>query len=316
MIKNLFAYCKTIPIFFIVLSLTLLYVSLIPNIVVVAEDTGDYMETARNLSQTLYRPIGFPLLLRLGLILGNLKYIVIIHAFMCAVIFQVIYTLTKSKWIIWILLAFGAYWIYVPYMLSDLSFAFFVIVSYYCLVKKRFELHFLFIGLASLFKPTLAWFFIAEPFIIWFKYKDLKLAVYAFFMVFIFTSFTPMKNFFEHGIWTHSQILKLSINEYYFAQADNKILYMIYSLFSNGVSTHWNSFFSIYGIFKGDTLWINLVNWMFAGIYFVIWLRFIIGSLMDKKYFELIFVAYFVAPTIFCHAGGGRWRLPFEFLLL
>lgn len=274
---------------------------------IIAPDTVTY-----TLDNSLIRPIGYSLMLLL-----NPYVVVFIQALMCAIIFKVIYSITKSLWIIVILLLTGAYWIYVPYLLSDLPFAFFIILAYYYMRRGTLGFHFLFLGVASLFRPTLAWFFIVEPFIIWFKYKDFKLAIYGFFMVFIFTSFMPMKNFIEHGIWTHSQILSVNIHNYYLAQTNNKIFYMIYSLFSNAVSTHWNYFFSIFGFQKGVSkeLWFNLINWAFMGIYLIIWIRFLVKSVLNKAYHKLIFVGYFMAPTIFCHTGGGRWRLPFEFLL-
>jgi len=278
------------------------------NIFITAPDTASYV-----LDNSLMRPVGYSLMLLL-----NPNVVVFIQAVMCAVIFKLIHSLTKSLWTVIILVLMGAYWIYVPYLLSDLPFAFFVIVSFYFLVQKKFWWHLVFIGMASLFKSTIAWYFIIEPLMIWFVFRDIKLAVLSFFLCFIVTSAMPLKNFIDHGIWTHSQILKLSINEYYFADADNKPLYMIYSLFSNAVSTHWNYFFSIFGYHKGVSreLWFNLINWAFAVIYSIIWIRFLIKSVMEKEYYKLIFVGYFMAPTIFCHSGGGRWRLPFEFLLL
>jgi len=303
-------------IFFIILSLTLLYCFVLETYIIKDGDTQSYIEISKSWD-TLLRPIGYPILIRLSEFIDGYKFVILLQVLMCAIIFQVVHTITQSRFAIIALVLTGTYILYVPYLLSDLSFAFFIILAYYYMREGTLGLHFLFLGIASLFKPTLAWFFIAEPFIMWFKFKDTGLMIYSFFMCFIVTSFMPMKNFFEHGVWTHSQILKVSINEYYFSNANNKILYMVYSLFSNAVSTHWNSFFSIFGFQKGVTkeLWFNLINWIFALFYSVIWIRFIISSFYNKTFSKLLFVMYFMAPTIFCHSGGGRWRLPFEFLL-
>jgi hypothetical protein len=287
-------------------------------------DTLHYINISYDFSDTSLRPVGYPLLIKFARLFGDFyTAITIIQLLMFAGIMQTVYFIRQKKYVIVLLLISGAYIFYIPYVLSDLAYAFFVILSYLMLIRKKLAWHIILIGIASLIRPTLAYFFIVEPFLVWFIFKDKKLAILSFFLCFIATSFSPIKNLIDNGHFQHTTVLDYQFTEY-FDKAENKLLYPLYSVFSNSFSTHWHNLFRIFGLYKRDlvgtttlngNVYVLFVHYLFFIWYGIAYMLFVIRSLRNKEYVAIIWILYFTGTIILCHTLGGRHRLSFEFLI-
>ena len=245
------------------------------------------------------RTVGYPLLLKLFMKFNN--WIFLLLAFNCLVstwFFYVTYKMIGHK--TWILFFLGIFVIYTQMILTDLLFAALFVTSIWQI--KRLWLHFLLLGLASLVNPALAWFFIIEPFVLYFNgYKDNRYILYASVVIaFIVTSFNPARNFINTGQWTHSTVMLYNIDHYY-----TNPLYFFKGFYYNAIlpHTHW--------------LFNNIaIDIFFILINMVLWLKFGIKVIQNKvNWGYVLILIYLLGPTLFAVAGP-RKMLPIEWILL
>ena len=284
-------------------------------------DTIDYLRISEDLGNTLTRPVGYPLVISAAKLTSNYYLtLTIIQLIMFAWIMQVIYWIRGKIYVVVLLLISGAYLVYIPYVLSDLTFSFFVVASFYALHKKNLAWHIILIGIASVVRPTLAYFFIVEPFLVYFTFRDKKLAIYSLFLCFAATSISPLKNLIEHGQFIHTNILNFQANEY-LLKSSHPLLYPFYSMFSNSVSMHWYETFRIFGLYKVDFSYLNgnifvyILNYAFIAFYCGAHVMYLIRVVRTKDWVSLLWVGYFTGTGSLCHTIGGRHRLSFEFLI-
>ena len=218
----------------------------------------------------------------------------------------------------WLLFGLGAFTAYVPILYTDLLFATLFVTSIW-MIRKNLWLHFLLLGVASLVRPSLAWFFLIEPFVLYF-YGQRKTWVYLSLpIVFVVTSFNPIRNYLRYHTWTHSTVLKFNVESglYYGSPA-----YFIKSFKANYLSGHYDFIGAMYGKYKRDMgdksasklMWYS--NIVVVLINSLIWLRFVYRVIRGKvNWGNVLMVAYFVVPTLF-GAAGARLRLPIEWMLI
>lgn len=315
---------KRYKVFILILIIGSIFIVLIPDYINMNEDTAQYIEIANDFSDTSIRPIGYPALIRLAMLAKDwYTIIIIIQLLMFAGIMQAVYAIRKQKYVIVALLLSGAYICYIPFVLSDLAFSFFVVLSYLSLIRKKLAWHIILIGIASLIRPTVAYFFVIEPFLVWFIFRDKKLAMLSFFLCFIATSFSPIKNLIDNGHFQHTTILDMQMDKYW-GGAENKLFYPFYSVFSNSCSAHWDNLFKIFGMYKRDISGMTSLNanafaivihYLFIAVYLILYPIYIFRSLKNRDWVSLLWVAYFTATCVSCHTIGGRHRLSFEFLI-
>jgi hypothetical protein len=221
----------------------------------------------------------------------------------------------------WLLVILGGVTAYVPLLLTDLLFASLFITSIWQI--KRLWLHFLFLGLASLVRPSLAWFFLIEPIVLYYNGYKGKNLILGFVMAFIITAFSPIRNLINHGVWTHSVVMQYNIlSDTYFGGAESKIGHFIKAAKSNMLSDHYKYVGNVFGRFKVDLIdrsASKLLWWISHSIYvinIIIWIRFGIRAIQGRiNYGYVLIVAYFIGPTLFA-PSGARLRLPIEWILL
>lgn len=307
-----------LKIFIVTFLIGILYIILIPGRIPAFHEHSDawqYISTAKDLHNTEIRPMGFPILLRIAFLTHDWYLTLrLMQVFMCSVIFVIIYKITTRIDIIVLLLLSGAYITRITFIMADLTFCLFFISSYYFLKEKKLLWHFIFLSLASITKPNLAWFFIIEPFIVYYHFRSVSISIYSFILCFLATSVMPIKNYFEYGEFFHSRIMDYTLeNDWHKTPLRN--------LFAHAFSTHWNYTFHAFGLYKRDmfdgvqqlrySLFVLIVNYVFYGYYAFLWVRF----LLKRNFEKFILVAYFLAPTILICPTGGRYRLLIEFLL-
>ena len=284
----------------------------------ISRDTGSYFYQDKG---DMVRTIGYPLLLKLfmGLKRG-FAYLMVFNCFLGAWMFHVVYEMIGKK--AWLLFGLGAFTAYVPILYTDLLFATLFITSIWQLKKKRFWLALILLGISSLIRPSLAWFFVLIPLVMHFYDYRPKMVFIAIPLTFLATSFSPIRNYVNHGKWTHSTVLRYNIeSETYFGGADNKPAYFIYSLKSNYLSGHYDQIGRMFNKYKrnSEDLQASLLMWLSniicVLINAVIWLLFGIRIIKRKiNWGNIIILVYFVLPTLF-GAAGARLRLPIEFIL-
>ena len=276
----------------------------------ISADTGSYLIDSPK------RTIGYSIILKLFMQFDNfLVWILMFNCLLGAWLFYVVHQLIG--WKAWILAGLGAFTAHVPILYTDLLFAAVFVTSIWQV--KRLWLHFLLLGIASVIRPSLAWFFLIEPFVLYFNGYNKKTSLMALPIVFILTSFNPIRNLVNHGIWTHSTVLKYNMESgnYY----DNPT-YFVKSFKANYLSGHYDYIGAMWNKYKrdmGDKVKSNLMfylNICCVLINFMIWIRFIIRVLQSKvNYGYVVMAAYFIGPTLF-GAAGSRLRLPIEWILL
>jgi hypothetical protein len=311
-------------VFLICLAIGGIYLLVMPDYNVMNSDTPWYIKESTNLNDTSMLPIGYPFLIRVGNIFGGYyHFLIMLQLIMFAFIMQAVYWIRERIYVLVFLLISGAYFVYIPYIMSDLTFSFFVVWSYYALIKKKLGWHIALIGLASLFRPTVAYFFVVEPFLVWFTFRSKKLAIWSFFLCFLATSFSPLKNLIDNGHFMHSTVLGRQY-DIYLMKSKHPFLYPLYSIFSNSFSTHWFNTFRIFGLYKRDigeatqlkgSNLVLVVHYIFLVFYAVFYPIFLVRTVRSRNWVALLWVLYFTSTCVFCHALGGRHRLSFEFLI-
>jgi hypothetical protein len=214
----------------------------------------------------------------------------------------------------WVLFFLGSFTAYVPILYTDLLFAALFVTAIWQV--KRLWLHFILLALASVVRPSLAWFFLIEPFILYYYHG--RWMWWSVIVCFAVTSFSPIYNYVCYHTWTHSTVLKFNreSGEYY-----NGPSYFIKSFKANGLSGHWDYIGAMFNKYKRDMgdkeasrlMW--FANIISVVINLFIWLRFAIIQIKRRNFAYILMIAYFIGPSLF-GAAGARLRLPIEFMLL
>ena len=258
----------------------------------VSPDTRTYVNIGKDNLRTVCYPVFLNLIMRLN------NWVIVLIAINCllsAWMFYIVYDMIGRR--AWLLVFLGAFTIYTPMILTDLLFATLFVTSIW-MIKKRLWLHFVLLGIASLVRPSLAWFFLIEPIVLYGQgIRDKRLLIASLFIAFAVTSFNPIRNLINHGTWTHSTVLKYNLESFYTGP-----LYFIESFKSNCLDGHYSHLLSRYSTF---------LNGCIIALNGLIWLRF----LHRWNWCNVILVAYFIGPSLFA-AAGGRIRLPIEWILL
>jgi hypothetical protein len=294
------------------LIIGIIYLSLVPRYLNMNEDTGRYIRQSFNLWDTSRLPIGYPFLIYLARFTSDFyTAMTILQLFLFASIMHAIYLIRQKVYVLILVIISGAYLVYIPFIMSDLTFSFFVVWSYYALIKKHLAWHIVLIGCASLIRPTVAYFFVIEPFLVWLIFKDRKLAIYSFFLCYLATCFNPIKNLIDTGHYMQSVILKTQFDKYLLASSCPHYLYPFYSIASNSFSTHWFNLFRMFGEYKRNiedgvilhgNLFVYKVHIIFLAWYFIFYSIFWMRSLRQKNWLALLWILYFTSTVIFCHA--------------
>lgn len=279
--------------------------------------TGD-TESYAYLQKDGSRTIGYPFVLNLFMGLPHWPIcIFIFNSFLGAWLFYVVKDMVGRD--AWIFAGLGAFTAYIPMLFTDLLFAAVFVTSIW-MIKKNLWLHFLLLGIASLIRPSLAWFFLIEPIILYFNGYGKKMTLLSLPIVFVLTSFNPIRNYMNIGRWTHSTIMEYNMtsDDYYASEGPR---YFIKSVKANLLSGHYDFIGAMFGKYKRDSgpkeksILLYYLNITCVLINFMIWIRFIIRVLQRKINFGYIIMsAYFIIPTLF-GAAGARLRLPIEWIL-
>jgi hypothetical protein len=283
----------------------------------ISADTGSYANMPKG--DTL-RTVGYPAVLQFFMLFTNgLVFLFLFNCLLGVFLFYITYDMI-GKWA-WVMMALGSFTLYVPMLYTDLLFATLFVTSVW-LIRKNVWLHILFLGLASLVRPSLAWFFLIEPLVLYLNGYKGRILLTAFAVAFVVTSFNPIRNYVNHGIWTHSTVLDFNINSgYYYGGAESKPMYFVDAFKANFLSGHYDFAGAMFGVYKRDygdkrgsvvMYWSNIICVL---LNVLIWSRFAIRVLQNRvNWGNVLIVAYFVVPTLF-GAAGARLRLPIEFLL-
>jgi len=275
----------------------------------IVADTRTYTNMPKD---DMFRTVGYPLILKLFLKSDN--FILLLLLFNCLIgtwFFYVLYQMIGRK--AWIFFALGGIISYIPLILTDLLFAT-IFVTAIWQIKKRLWLHFLLIGIASLIRPSLAFFFLIEPFVLYFYGYRGSYPVLGFIIIFLVTSFSPIRNYVNHGIFTHSTVLHLNMtHDKYIAGANSKIGYMIKAFIANNLGSHWSFIGLVFSKYPNPPwLKLNYIGAFFNGI---IWGRFLWNVYQRRvNYGNVLILIYFIGPALLA-ANGARMRLPIEWIL-
>lgn len=275
----------------------------------ISYDTGSY---ANPPAKDMLRTIGYPYLLKFFMLFKG--WIFLILAFNCLVatwLFYVTYQMI-GRWA-WVLFILGAYTVYVPILYTDLLFAALFVTSIWQV--KRLWLHFLLLGLASLVRPSLAWFFLIEPFVLYYYHR--RWMWWTAVVAFVVTSFNPIRNYVNHGRFIHSNVLEFNreSGEYY-----NGPTYFVESFKANCLSGHYDFAGAMFNKYKRDMgdkeasrlMWFSNIICVLINAF--IWLRFGYIQIKKRNFAYILMIGYFVGPSLF-GAAGARLRLPIEFML-
>ncbi len=258
----------------------------------ISSDTGTYLEPGP------LRTIGYQYILKF-----NPALILIFNCLLGAWMFYVVYQLIGSRAFILVLL--GAFTAHVPSFLTDLLFAAIFVTSIWQI--KRLWLHLLLLGVASLIRPSLAWFFLIEPIVLYFYGYRGRVLILAGVLCFVVTSFTPIRNLVLYDQWTHSTVLDHNI-EMFKASDLPKYLYLVNTFKINCLEGHPAL------LHKQFYPWALGVNFLLIIANIIIWISFL-SRLKDVNYGNLLMVIYFIIPSLFAPAAA-RIRLPIEWILL
>jgi len=273
----------------------------------ISKDTGSYLNPGS------FRTIGYGYILRLPF-----KSILILNCFLGAWLFYIVFDMIGRK--AWLLAFLGAFTVYVPILYTDLLFATIFITAIW-MIRKNIWIHFLLLGIASLVRPSLAWFFLIEPVVLWYYRKEFLW--WSAVVVFVVTSFSPIRNYILYNTWTHSTVLRFNIeSDDYYGGRESTMQYFKDAFKANYLSGHYDYAGAMYNKYKRDSgdkeasriMWVSNIICVLINLF--IWLRFTIRILQRKvNWGNVIMVCYFVVPTLF-GAAGARLRLPIEWMLL
>jgi len=263
----------------------------------ITSDTGTYA----HIVQDPLRTVGYPALLYFLQLFENWFFILMgLNCFLGAWLFYMAHKMIG--WKVWILFALGAFTIYTKMVLTDLFFAALFVTSIWQ-IKKRLWLHFLLLGLASLVRPSLAWFFVIEPFVLYFYGYRGSVLLVSVIITFYITMFSPLRNFVNGYGWIHSNILQWNMDNLYEGP-----LYFFKAFEWNCLHGH--------QLPIPRTMPNGLINAVLIGINSLIWGRFFVRVVRNKiNWGNVLMVAYFIGPSLF-GASGARFRLPIEWMLL
>jgi len=284
----------------------------------ITTDTDSYANMPKH---DTFRTVGYPYVLRFFMLSQNfILWMLVFNCLLATWLFYVVFQLIGKA--AWVLAVLGAFTAYVPLLLADLLFAALFVTSIWQ-IKKRLWLHFLLLGLASLVRPSLAWFFLIEPFVLYFNGYRGRILYYSAIIAFAVTSFNPIRNTINTGQWTHSTVLQYNMqSERYFGGRESVPQYFVKSLKDNYLSDHYKYIGNLFNKFKIEnsgreaSRLLYHLNFLCYIINVMIWYRFGVRVLQRKVNFGYILIlGYFIAPTLFSTAGA-RFRLPIEWILL
>lgn len=285
----------------------------------ISRDSDSYLNTP---DMDMKRTVGYPLLLDTVTKYNNWYLImVLLNCFLGAWLFHVTYQMIGP--LAWLLFFLGAYTVYAPLILSDMLFAALFVTSILKLRQRDLWGHFILLGLASLIRPSLAWFFLIEPFVLYFYGYKGRVLYWSGLIAFAVTALSPIRNLINHGIWTHSDILKYNMESVkYFGGRESIPQYFIKAFKINFIDDHYKYVGAVLNIprtgmsfqeittIKGAAYW--MTKFINVGIWILFGVRFIRGKI---NLGDALILAYFVIPTLF-GGTGARLRLPIEWILL
>ena len=281
----------------------------------ISADTDSY---ANMPDKDMLRTIGYPILLKMFMQSNHfLILILLLNCLLGAWMFFVVFQLIGAK--AWILAVLGAFTAYVPILYTDLLFAALFVTSIW-MIRKNIWIHFLLLGVAALVRPSLAWFFLIEPIVLY--YYGQKRVLWSLPIVFILTSFNPIRNYINHGVWTHSTVLQFNIKSGDYYGGTESVKYFIKAFMANDLSGHYDYIGAMFNSYKRDlgdkkySLVMYVSNILCVIINMMIWVRFGVKAALARVNFGNLMIAiYFIIPTLF-GAAGARLRLPIEWILL
>lgn len=285
----------------------------------ISDDSNTYIEY----TEDGIRTIGYPLIIKAVRIVFPNNWLIFLIFFQCiasAIIYCIIFDFLKNKWAIIPLILLGTYIVYVPYIMTEIFFSLFFILSVY-FIKKNIWFHFIFLGIASLIRPSLAWIFIVEPFILFFYGKPKWVIYLSVPLSFIATSYNRFRNLKYNGKFIHSTVLMYNYKSESYFNGSNKFIYPIKAFIGNGLSGHYDFAGNFFKVYKRDfgyrkksiLMWFS--NIICVIINSLVWLRFIYLIYAKKiNWGNVILVLYIILPTLLGSAGA-RLRIPIEFLL-
>jgi len=262
----------------------------------------------------LFRTIGYPAVLNFFNLFKNpFLGLVFFNCFLSAWLFYVIRELIGKK--AWYLVFLGMFTVMVIWVLTDILFAALFITSIWQLKRKRLWLHFLLLGIAALVRPSLAWFFVIEPFILYFYGYRKPIIVASFFIAFAVTQFSAVRNYYNHGIWTHSNVMDINISILKNSEFP-KYLHIVDTFKINFLEGHPAILLKSVYEKQGAIRWLAyLYALALVVINIGLWINFPLKVLAGKINFgDVLILAYFVGPTIFAPACA-RIRIPIEWIL-
>ncbi len=274
-------------------------------------DTKSYSDPPEG---DMLRTIGYPTVLNFFMMFRN--WIIWILLFNCLVATWLFYvTFQMIGRATWLLFFLGAYTVYIPILYTDLLFAALFVTSIW--QAQRLWLHFLLLGLAALVRPSLAWFFMIEPFVLYYYHRRVMLWTAA--VAFIVTAFNPIRNYINHGRFIHSNVMEYNMNS---GQYYDGPTYFVKAFKANFLSGHYDFAGAMFNKYKRDfgdkqasrLMWLLNITCVLLNL--MIWLRFAFKVYRKRvNWAYVLMIIYFAGPSLF-GAAGARLRLPIEFMLL
>jgi len=291
----------------------------------IGADTGTYVFRQKD---DIRRTIGYPLILNFFLQFDQfIFYILLFNCLIGTWCFYVIHELIGKR--VWILFVLGFPTAYVAHLYTDLLFATIFITAIWQLKKKKFWFSLVLISSAALIRPSLAWFFVVIPAVMYFYEYKPKMVLIALPLMFLATCFNPARNYVNHRQWVHAPIISEHIeSETYIGGAESKLKYFAYAFKVNFLSDHYNyagMMFNVYKRDNGDRKESDVMKlFQTIGVLanLIIWFLFVV-KIVNKirngqnklNWGDVIILLYFIVPTLF-GAAGARLRLPVEWILL
>ncbi len=257
-------------------------------------DTESYLEHGP------LRTVGYKYILKF-----NPALILVFNCLLGAWMFYVVFQLIGNK--AFILALLGTFIIYTPLLMTDLLFAAIFITSIWQI--KRLWLHLLLLGIASLIRPSLAWFFLIEPLVLYFYGYKGRILFIAGILCFVVTSFTPIRNLVLYDQWTHSTVLELNIEKFKETELP-RYLHTINTFKINLLEGH--------PAYLHKTFYPRIIpqiiNFLLIVVNIIIWISYL-SRLKNVNIGNLLMIIYFIGPSLLTPAGP-RIRLPIEWMLL